>query len=98
LFLVILLAAIEVVGATNKEGVGAVLTGVHPAFWFAFLALLAVYYAFLTASVHMIEEVNQLDWLGFDNLNVDQAMDDVVGKYAEDVGFWKNRVRGGGLG
>lgn len=38
-------------------------------------------------------ELSQLDWLGYENLNVSSAMDDVVGKYAEDVGFWKGRMK-----
>jgi hypothetical protein len=38
------------------------------------------------------EEFQRLDWLGYDRLNVSSVMDDVVGKYAEDVGFWKGRL------
>ncbi|NOT41015.1 MAG: hypothetical protein HOP13_11025 [Alphaproteobacteria bacterium] len=38
------------------------------------------------------EELSHLDWLGYENLNVSSAMDEVVGKYAEDVGFWKGRL------
>jgi hypothetical protein len=42
--------------------------------------------------MNSIDEMNQADWLGFDNLNVDRGMDEVVGKYAEDVGYWKGRL------
>lgn len=49
------------------------------------------YHHFITKSV-MKDELTKLDWLGFDNLNVSSAMGEVVGKYAEDVGFWKRRL------
>ncbi|NWG70018.1 MAG: hypothetical protein HXY23_00185 [Parvularculaceae bacterium] len=52
---------------------------------------LVVFYLHLVNKVVIRDELNQIDWLGFDNLNVSQQMDDVVGKYAEDVGFWKGR-------
>ncbi len=48
-------------------------------------------YFWLINKVVIAEELNQADWLGFDDLNVSSAMDEVVGKYAEDVGFWKGR-------
>lgn len=44
-------------------------------------------------SVVLAEELSHLDWLGYDNLNVSSAMDEVVGKYAEEVGFWKERFK-----
>lgn len=53
-------------------------------------ALVFVYLKLIYKTV-IANEVNQIEWLGFDNLNISQAMDDVVGKYAEEVGYWKNR-------
>jgi hypothetical protein len=44
-------------------------------------------------SVVLSEELSRLDWLGYENLNVSSAMDEVVGKYAEEVGFWKERFK-----
>lgn len=57
---------------------------------FALLVALAVY--FLSRAMVPIDEMNQADWLGFDDLDVDRGMDQVVGKYAEDVGYWKGRL------
>ncbi len=52
---------------------------------------LAILYFFLVNIGVLGEELDQVDWLGYDNLNVSKQMDEVVGKYAEDVGFWKGR-------
>jgi hypothetical protein len=54
-------------------------------------AILFVWYQRLIARVVLADEISQLDWLGYSTLNVSDAMDAVVGKYAEDVGFWKGR-------
>ena len=51
-----------------------------------------LFYIQLITKVVVKDELSQHDWLGYDNLNVSAAMDDVVGKYAEDVGFWKGRL------
>ncbi len=57
---------------------------------FALLVFLAVF--FLGRAMAPIDEMNQTDWLGFDDFDVDRGMDQVVGKYAEDVGYWKGRL------
>ncbi len=57
---------------------------------YAFLFTFGVYLHLITKVV-IADELDQTDWLGFDDLNVSAAMDEVVGKYAEDVGFWKGR-------
>jgi hypothetical protein len=57
---------------------------------FALLAVLALY--FLSRAMVPFDEMNQADWLGFDDFDVDRGMDQVVGKYAEDVGYWKGRL------
>jgi hypothetical protein len=57
---------------------------------FALLVFLAV--IFLARAMAPIDEMNQTDWLGFDDFDVDRGMDQVVGKYAEDVGYWKGRL------
>ena len=38
------------------------------------------------------EELQQQDWRGFDKLQLGEKMDDVVGKYAEEIGYWKQRL------
>lgn len=57
---------------------------------FAVLVFLAMF--FLGRAMTPIDEMNQTDWLGFDDFDVDRGMDQVVGKYAEDVGYWKGRL------
>lgn len=57
---------------------------------FALLVLVAV--IFLSRAMRPIDEMNQADWLGFDDFDIDRGMDQVVGKYAEDVGYWKGRL------
>ncbi len=57
---------------------------------FALMVFLAVF--FLGRAMAPIDEMNQTDWLGFDDFDVDRGMDQVVGKYAEDVGYWKGRL------
>jgi len=42
-----------------------------------------------------LDEVDQGEWISFHTLKLDEVLGDVVGKYAEDVGYWKNRVGGG---
>ncbi len=61
-------------------------------FWVAYAVLVVLAGMLIRNSMNSIDEMNQADWLGFDNLNVDRGMDDVVGKYAEDVAFWKGRL------
>jgi hypothetical protein len=57
------------------------------------LIALTLYYVDRIGAVVLGEELSRLDWLGYEHLDVSSAMDAVVGKYAEDVGFWKSRMR-----
>jgi hypothetical protein len=68
------------------------LAGPGPVFYIMFFLMLLLFTAFLLRAMDPIDDMNQADWLGFDNFNVDKGMDDVVGKYAEDVGYWKGRL------
>jgi hypothetical protein len=61
-------------------------------FYIAYAVLVLLYVYFLSRAMVPIDEMNQADWLGFDDFNVDKGMDQVVGKYAEDVGYWKGRL------
>lgn len=61
-------------------------------FYIGFALLVALAMFFLGRAMAPIDEMNQTDWLGFDDFDVDRGMDQVVGKYAEDVGYWKGRL------
>jgi hypothetical protein len=39
----------------------------------------------------ILEELNQTNWLGYENLDIGRQIDEVIGKYAEDIGLWKGR-------
>jgi hypothetical protein len=39
----------------------------------------------------VLEELDQRNWLGFDNLDLSKQMDEVIGKYAEHIGMWLGR-------
>lgn len=56
------------------------------------ISALVFAYIKLIYKVVIANEFDQSNWLGFDNLSVGKALDDVVGKYAEEVGYWKNRL------
>lgn len=55
------------------------------------LAIIVYVYFNRILAVVIGDELSRLDYLGYHNLNVSAAMDEVVGKYAEDIGFWKGR-------
>ncbi|MEM8771819.1 MAG: hypothetical protein AAGD92_09255 [Pseudomonadota bacterium] len=38
------------------------------------------------------EELDRQEWRGFDKLNLGEKMDEVVGKYASEIGYWKQRL------
>lgn len=59
-----------------------------------FVSLIGVYLIFLRHAMTSIDEVNQDEWIGFDSLMLDNVLGEMVGKYAEDVGYWKNRIGG----
>jgi len=89
-----LLVGVTMWAVLDIKGVSllAVLGLARPIFAVGYLLLCVLAGLFLHNSMNSIDEMNQADWLGFDNLNVDRGMDDVVGKYAEDVAFWKGRL------
>lgn len=60
-----------------------------------FLLVAALYVFLLSNSMRALEEIDQGEWISFHTLKLDQVMGEVVSKYAEDVGYWKNRVGGG---
>ncbi len=98
LFTVVLVLVAALFSAFDTVDVIGMLTGLSPAFFICFAALIWLYSMFLSRSMTSIEEMDQLDWLGFDNMRLDNAIGQVVGKYAEDVGYWKSRIRGGSDG
>lgn len=56
-----------------------------------FLISTVIYFRLIFKKVIAVE-LSHIDILGYDHLNVSTVMDEVVGKYAEDVGFWKGRL------
>jgi hypothetical protein len=59
------------------------------------LTVVGLYISFLNGAVKFIEELKQGEWISFHTLKLNTVLGDVVGKYAEDVGYWKNRIGGG---
>lgn len=62
-----------------------------------FFLVAALYSFFLSNALNALEEIDQGEWISFHTLKLNQVLGEVVGKYAEDVGYWKNRIGGGGL-
>ncbi|XBQ16768.1 MAG: hypothetical protein ABL308_02580 [Oceanicaulis sp.] len=60
-----------------------------------FVLVVALYAFFLINAMKALEEIDQGEWISFHTLRLDAVMSEIVGKYAEDVGYWKNRVGGG---
>jgi hypothetical protein len=60
-----------------------------------FVLTALLYALFLLNAMAALEEIDQGEWISFHTLKLDEVLGDVVGKYAEDVGYWKNRVGGG---
>ncbi|MDF1769770.1 hypothetical protein [Maricaulis sp.] len=71
---------------------GARLTDLGLVFVLLFVSLLVIYAVFLRRSMMSIDEINQDEWIGFDSLLLENVLGEIVGKYAEDVGYWKNRM------
>jgi hypothetical protein len=60
-----------------------------------FVLVVALYAFFLINAMKALQEIDQGEWISFHTLRLDAVMSEIVGKYAEDVGYWKNRVGGG---
>lgn len=58
---------------------------------FALLVFISAFYWRLYHRKVVPIELDQ-NWIGFENLEMGKAMDDVVGNYGEEVGYWKNRT------
>ncbi|MEM9168217.1 MAG: hypothetical protein AAGC56_01080 [Pseudomonadota bacterium] len=63
-------------------------TGYAVAFGAAFLV---VFYVLLVRMRVITAELDLQDWRGFDTLRLGEKMDEVVGKYVEEIGYWKQR-------
>jgi hypothetical protein len=59
-----------------------------------FVLVAVLYGFFLSTSMKALEEIDQGEWISFHTLRLNQVLGEVIGKYAEDVGYWKNRVGG----
>ncbi|MCP2671723.1 hypothetical protein NHF40_12365 [Maricaulaceae bacterium EIL42A08] len=62
-----------------------------------FFLVAALYSFFLSNALNALDEIDQGEWISFHTLKLNHVLGEVVGKYAEDVGYWKNRIGGGGL-
>ncbi|MAC89571.1 hypothetical protein [Maricaulis sp.] len=71
---------------------GARLADLGIIFVLLFISMLIIYGGFLRRSMMSIDEINQDEWIGFDSLLLENVLGEIVGKYAEDVGYWKNRM------
>ncbi|MEO1250856.1 MAG: hypothetical protein AAFW81_00740 [Pseudomonadota bacterium] len=54
-------------------------------------ALLIFFYINRIFAPVITTELDDQDWRGFDKLLLGEKMDEVVGKYAEEIGYWKQR-------
>lgn len=95
LLFAIVLASLNLI-LTDLTGfsVGARLADLGVIFVVLFLVLLFIYALFLRRAMTSIDEINQDEWIGFDSLLMENVLGEIVGKYAEDVGYWKNRIGG----
>ncbi len=71
---------------------GARLADLGIIFVLLFISMLIIYGGFLRRSMMSIDEIDQDEWIGFDSLLLENVLGEIVGKYAEDVGYWKNRM------
>lgn len=60
-----------------------------------FVLVALVYVLFLANAMDCLDEIDQGEWISFHTLKLNAMMGEIVGKYAGEVGYWKNRVGGG---
>ena len=60
-----------------------------------FVLVAGVYVLFLANAMGCLDEIDQGEWISFHTLKLNAMMGEIVGKYAGEVGYWKNRVGGG---
>lgn len=94
-FLLTLIAALGAASALGLFSPFATIVSLGWVFIVLFVLVAALYAFFLTSSMNCLEEIDQGEWISFHTLRLNQVLGEVVGKYAEDVGYWKNRVGGG---
>jgi len=90
--LIALLAGLAAFGVLHPF---ATIIGLGWVFPVLFVLVATLYAFFLANSMGSLEEIDQGEWISFHTLRLNQVLGEVVGKYAEDVGYWKNRVGGG---
>ena len=93
-FLAVLAALNYVLTVETGFNAAARLADLGVIFALLFIAMMAVYVFFLSRAMTAIDEINQDEWIGFDSLSMEDVLGEIVGKYAEDVGYWKNRIGG----
>ncbi|PWE18435.1 hypothetical protein DDZ18_02175 [Marinicauda salina] len=95
-----ILALLAAGAALSAAGLWAPFAAIAELGWvFAALFVLvgALYVLFLSNSMGCLDEIDQGEWISFHTLRLNAMVGDVIGKYAEDVGYWKNRVSASGL-
>lgn len=85
------LSAVAVFSATASFDNPLVKTGLRA----AFLGLTGLY-VFLIRRPVILSEINTTTWRGYDNLDVGQQMDHVIGTYAAEIAKWNGRFDRGG--
>lgn len=93
-----LIALVSILGLASALGLFspfATIVALGWVFIVLFVLVAALYAFFLTSSMNALEEIDQGEWISFHTLRLNAVLGEVVGKYAEDVGYWKNRVGGG---
>ncbi len=97
LFAVVLFAVGSMLLAYSPTEFSIIMGNLPWTFFVAFPVLIVAYFWFLNRSMKSIQEFNQREWIGFDNLQLEEVIGSIVGKYAEDVGYWKTRVGNSGF-
>jgi len=94
-FLVAILCAGLVASSATTFDLPARIGDLGWVFGLLFVTVAAIYASFLGGAMICLREVDQGEWVSFHSLRFDQVLSELVSKYAEDVGYWKNRVGGG---
>jgi len=94
-FLAALIAALAVLSAFSGLSPFVTVLSLGWVFLTLFVLVAVLYGFFLSTSMTALEEIDQGEWISFHTLRLNQVLGEVIGKYAEDVGYWKNRVGGG---
>lgn len=94
-FLLMVFAASSLLSSLSDFDLFTRLVDLGWVFALLFVSLVVVYILFLRNSMGCMDEIDQGEWISYHSLQLHNVLGEVVGKYAEDVGYWKNRVGSG---